>query len=91
MGLNRREIPRSARNDKLNYFFRSLISEFATFPVELGVADLVPYCYLSSGPAHNIGIIAIGLIDKVWGHSLTYTRIMEFLQEVKSEDLGAFA
>jgi hypothetical protein len=24
MGLNRREIPRFARNDKINYFFRSL-------------------------------------------------------------------
>jgi hypothetical protein len=26
MGLNRREIPRFARNDKINYFFRSLFS-----------------------------------------------------------------
>jgi hypothetical protein len=27
MELNRREIPRFARNDKINYFFRSLHSE----------------------------------------------------------------
>src|SRR5271166_2927983 len=28
MGLNRREIPRSARNDKINYFFCSLFDPF---------------------------------------------------------------
>ena len=31
MGLNRREIPRFARNDKINYFFRTVISRPAAF------------------------------------------------------------
>src|ERR1700686_4085415 len=35
MGLNRREIPRFARNDKINYFFRSL---FSRWPVRNCVA-----------------------------------------------------
>jgi hypothetical protein len=34
--LNRREIPRSAWNDKINYFFRSLFSQLALNLVKFG-------------------------------------------------------
>ena len=51
MGLNRREIPRFARNDKINYFFRSLFSLWVLVLARTNPHRLKPVPLQCGGPS----------------------------------------